>query len=117
MCLREEEAVEAREEEEGAEEEKTEEEGDRASPLHSHTEPPPSSHPPSHAARSLRLRRRDIVPRDSRDLSEFGAPGLEGDLSPARGTFGARVCGLAHLAARCERAPPRARRPRRSPAG
>lgn len=55
MCLREEEeteeeAVEAREEEEEGEEE-TREEGDRASPLHSHTEPPPRSRPPPHAAR------------------------------------------------------------------
>lgn len=54
MCLGEEEeeteeAVEAREEEEGEEEKR--EEGDRASPLHSHTEPPPWSHPPPHAAR------------------------------------------------------------------
>jgi hypothetical protein len=64
VCLREEEeteeAVEAREEEEGEEEEK-EEEGDRGSPLHSHTEPPPWSHPPLHAARASLLRGRDIV--------------------------------------------------------
>lgn len=64
MCLGEEEeeteeAVEAREEEEEGEEEKREE-GDRASPLHSHTEPPPWSHPPPHAAR-FPAPRRDIV--------------------------------------------------------
>lgn len=63
MCLREEEeteeAVEAREGEEGEEEEEKEEEGDRGSPLHSHTEPPPRSHPPPHArARFPALRTR-----------------------------------------------------------
>lgn len=64
VCLREEEeteeAVETREEEEGEEEEKKEE-GDRGSPLHSHTEPPPWSHPSLHAARASLLRGRDIV--------------------------------------------------------
>lgn len=59
MCLGEEEeteeAEEAREEEEGEEEKR---EGDRASPLHSHTEPPPWSHPPPHAARFPALRTR-----------------------------------------------------------
>lgn len=93
VCLREEEeteeAVEAREEEEGEEEEK-EEEGDRGSPLHSHTEPPPWSHPPPHAARASLLRGRDIVLEDSRDLSEIGAPGLERDLTSARGLRGPR---------------------------
>lgn len=61
MCLGEEEeteeAVEAREEEEEGEEEKREE-GDRASPLHSHSESPPWSHPPPHAARFPALRTR-----------------------------------------------------------
>lgn len=71
-----EEAVEAREEEEGEEEEK-EEEGDRGSPLHSHTEPPPWSHPPPHAARPSLLRGRDIVLEDSRDLSEIGLRDLK----------------------------------------
>lgn len=62
VCLREEEeteeAVEAREEEEG---EEKREEGDRGSPLHSHTQPPPWSHPPPHAARASLLPGCDIV--------------------------------------------------------
>lgn len=53
-----EEAVEAREEEEG---EEKREEGDRGSPLHSHTQPPPWSHPPPHAARASLLPGCDIV--------------------------------------------------------